>query len=124
MVALTVFGFGLAEIIVVFAGLAYFVSLVRDWRPMRTLRDENRGLREDLDNAAKRIAHLEAEVERLSGITDLSVLQREHTAFAQLMQQLVAEVKSLDQSVRTNTAAVELIAKKDAIHDALSERRT
>lgn len=130
MLGVTIFGLSIAELAfvvgVIFAAIAY----ARDWRPIRSLRSENRELREDIQHRDARIADLEVKVTALEGevahwkaATDLTVLQREHRAFMECMQQLVAEVKALDGAVRANTAVVELIAKKDAINDALNERR-
>jgi len=50
----------------VFLVAAYIVSLVRDWRPIRSLRDENRDLRATLDEQGKRFAALEKKYDELS----------------------------------------------------------
>lgn len=50
----------------VFLVVAYIVSLVRDWRPIRSLRDENRDLRAALDEQSKRFAALETKYEELA----------------------------------------------------------
>ena len=50
----------------VFLVAAYIVSLVRDWRPIRSLRDENRDLRATLEEQSKRFASLEKKYDELS----------------------------------------------------------
>ena len=50
----------------VFLVVAYVVSLVRDWRPIRSLRDENRDLRASLEEQSKRFAALETKYDELS----------------------------------------------------------
>jgi hypothetical protein len=50
----------------VFLVVAYIVSLVRDWRPIRSLRDENRDLRSALDEQSKRYDALERKYEDLA----------------------------------------------------------
>lgn len=51
----------------VFLVAAYIVSLVRDWRPIRSLRDENRDLRAALDEQSKRYDALERKYDELAG---------------------------------------------------------
>ena len=51
----------------VFLVAAYIVSLVRDWRPIRSLRDENRALRAALDEQTKRYNALEKKFDELAG---------------------------------------------------------
>ena len=130
MLAVTIFGLSVPEALFVAGVIVTVAAYARDWRPIRSLRNENRELREVVSNRDEKIKELEQKVQTLEGevaelkkATDLSVLQREHAAFMELIQGLIAEVKGLDGAVRSNTAAVELIAKKDAIDDALSERR-
>lgn len=50
----------------VFLVVAYIVSLVRDWRPIRSLRDENRDLRSALDEQTKRYNALEKKFDELA----------------------------------------------------------
>ena len=121
--AATYFGLSVAELVIVIGVLGYVASLIGNWRPVKHLRDENRALRQELAEAVKRIAALEAELAEALKATDVTVLQREHAAFMELMQKLIAEVKSLDGAVRSNTAVVELIAKQDLIDEALERRK-
>lgn len=127
IVGVSVFGLELSEFVIIvgFAGAAaaWVVSLARDWRPMRALREENRGLREDLDAATQRIRDLEGEIGQLKKATDLTVLQREHRDIIAVIERLVDRIERLDGSVRGNTAAVELIAKKDVIDRAIEEAK-
>ena len=51
----------------VFLVAAYVVSLVRDWRPIRSLRDENRDLRASLEEHSKRYDALEKKYDELAG---------------------------------------------------------
>lgn len=51
----------------VFLVAAYVVSLVRDWRPIRSLRDENRDLRASLEEQSKRYDALEKKYDDLAG---------------------------------------------------------
>lgn len=121
VIAVTLYGLGIAEIAVGLAALAYALSLVRDWRPMRSLREDNRGLREDLNEASKKISGLEGEIEHLKTATDVSILQQEHQAFAELLEGLVSRVEDLTGALRANTTVMELIARKDTIADALGD---
>jgi len=128
-IGVTLFGMSVAEIAFVVGVILAAIAYARDWRPIRSLRIENRELREDIANRddkirslEQKVVALEGEIAQLKQATDLTVLQREHHAFMELMQQMVAEVKSLDSAVRSNTAAIEVIARKDIISDALSER--
>lgn len=101
---------------------AYVVSLARNWRPINALREENKGLRTDLNAANDRIHDLELEVEHWKQATDLTVLQREHREFADVLARVVKHLDRLDHSVKANTAAVELVVKASAIGDALDDR--
>lgn len=51
----------------VFLVAAYVVSLVRDWRPIRSLRDENRDLRATVEAQSKRYDALEKKYDELAG---------------------------------------------------------
>lgn len=51
----------------VFLVAAYIVSLVRDWRPIRSLRDENRDLRATVEAQSKRYDALEKKYDDLAG---------------------------------------------------------
>jgi uncharacterized protein YlxW (UPF0749 family) len=117
-----VFGLSVPEIIAVIAAIAYITSLLRDWRPMKALRNENRDLRDDLTRAQVRIDDLENEVDTWKKRTDLSILQKEQREIAAVLDRLVKHLDRLDGSVKANTAAVELIARKNAINDALDDR--
>jgi phage shock protein A len=50
---------GASEIVLFFLGLAYVVSLVRDYRPIRALREENRDLRVALGELQRKYDELE-----------------------------------------------------------------
>lgn len=115
--AVDLFGMSLGELAIIAVAVGYVASLARDWRPMRSLREENRGLREDLDAANRKIQTLEAKVDELEGRTDL-------TRIAEAMQLVVTELRQLSSDVKSNTAAVEVLAKGHSIADALTERRS
>lgn len=116
----TVFGLSVAELAIVVVGIGYVVSLVTDWRPMRALRSENGELRDALKSAQERIGSLEAKVRELEKAT-VPVLQAEIVEVARILDRLVEKLDHLDGSVRSNTAAVEVLAKRNVIDDALTE---
>lgn len=49
----------LYDYIPVFLAIAYLVSLLRDWRPIRSLREENRELRRQVDEQGEKYNELE-----------------------------------------------------------------
>lgn len=59
---------------------AYVVSLIRDWRPIRSLRDENRDLRATLDEQTKRFAALEKKYDELASKYALLEKSRDFSA--------------------------------------------
>jgi biopolymer transport protein ExbB/TolQ len=54
----------------IFIAIAYIVSLVRDWRPIRTLRDENKELRRELNKLQAKYADLEKKYDELGKSRD------------------------------------------------------
>lgn len=73
----------------VFLVVAYIVSLVRDWRPIRSLREENRDLRSALDEQSKRYDALERKYEDLASKYALLEKSRDFkSAFDPLAQAL------------------------------------
>lgn len=115
------FGLSVTEFAALLIGAGYVISLARDWRPVRTLRSENRELREAAEAAAKKTALLETKVKTLEHATDLTVLQREHQQFAETMQRVVETLDRLDSAVRANTTAVEALARDSHLKRALEE---
>src|SRR4051812_694073 len=103
--------------------LAYAVSLIKDWRPIRTLRTENRQLRSDLSTAEAKIQALESEVRTLQKATDLTVLQEEHRKIAEVLERVSKHLDSLDHSVKANTAAIEVVARGDILKEALDAQQ-
>ena len=94
-------------------GIAYAVSLAKDWRPIRTLRAENRDLREalqlaqgEIDKCRTKIGDLESQIATLKTATDLSVLQSEHKEIAGILGRVVARLDSLDHALRANTETI------------------
>lgn len=122
MLAATLLGLSIAELALIVGALAYVTSILRDWRPLRSMRAENRELRTDLNSAYGRIEELESEVKDLKSATDMTGFQHEQRRIADALSLVVAELKQLAHDVHANTAAVELIAKKDMITDALGSR--
>jgi uncharacterized protein YlxW (UPF0749 family) len=112
--AVILFGLSITEAAALIVGAAYVTSLIRDWRPMKAMRNENRELRADLNAANEKIHDLEVKVHELER-TSVPVLQEEIAKVARILDRL-------DQSVKANTAAVELIAKQAAIAGALSDK--
>ena len=108
------FGFSISEVVIIGIGVGYVVSLVRDWRPMKALRQENRDLRDDLDAANKKIADLETEVGNLKKATDLTALHQGQTATVDALRALVDEVKLLDSSMHQNTEEIKVAAQAAA----------
>lgn len=104
-----------------FAAIAYLVAQVRDYRPMRTLRQENKDLRDDLDKAKKRISDLEKDRDGWKARTDLTVLQQEHREITNALERITGTLDRLDRDVKANTAAVEVIARGAVIRDVLDE---
>ena len=101
--------------------VAYAISLIKDWRPIRTLRAENRQLRDDLSAAETKISDLEGEVRKLQRATDLTVLQDEHRKIAEVLERVTGRLEGLDHAVKANTAAVELLSKQSLISEAIKE---
>lgn len=116
-----VFGLGLPEIGILVIGVGYVASLVRDWRPMKALRQENKDLRHDLNLANGKIHDLEIKVEDLEKRTDLTALQKETAAMAAAMVRVAKHLDHLDHSVKANTAATALVASQSVIADALAD---
>lgn len=114
-----IFGLSIAECIALAAALAYVASLIRDWRPMKALRAENRELRNDLDEARVKIHDLEVKVEDLEKRTDLTSLREEHAKVVATLERVVTHLDRLDHAVKANTAATELVVKASAIAEAL-----
>lgn len=106
-----IFGLSVMEAGALLAASAYLVSLARDWRPAKSLRQENRELREDLDEARQEITALKVQVAELQKAT-VPVLQAELATVARILERL-------DGSVAANTAAVQLVASQSVIADAL-----
>lgn len=120
---------GASEIVLVFIGLAYVVSLVRDWRPIRTLRQENSDLRTALtelqrkyDDLEKRHLMLEksrdfqAAFEPLARAIDQMRADsgQEHekllTAFADHEQREAGAWSEITRSLAANTSALAALA--------------
>lgn len=114
-----IFGLSVAEVAALCIGAAYAMSLVRDWRPMKALRQENKDLRDDLNTANGKIHDLEVKVEDLEKRTDLTALQAETAKMAAAMERVAKHLDHLDHSVKANTAATALVASQSAIADAL-----
>ena len=122
------FGLTIPDLIALGLGVGYVISLVKDWRPIKSLRAENRELRQLCEAAErknseseKKIAALEAQVLVLQNATDLTVLQREHKQIADTLERVVDTLSSLDGAVKANTAAVELIARGSAIRQTIED---
>lgn len=129
-----VFGLTTSELIIVFGVIAYVVSLLKDWRPVRALRQENHDLREALEMTEKRmeaakadsdrkIENLERKVEELQSKTDLSPIAERQAHGIEVLAALVGEVKEMTKGLHANTAAVELLSKRLVIDDALRDDR-
>lgn len=118
-----IFGLSVAEVAALCIGAAYAMSLVRDWRPMKAMRQENKDLRADLNTANRKIHDLEVKVDDLEKRTDLSSLQKETAAMAKAMERVAKHLDHLDHSVKANTAATALVASQSAIADALSDAK-
>lgn len=73
----------------VFLVAAYIVSLVRDWRPIRSLREENRDLRSSLEEQSKRYDALEKKYDDLAG--KYAVLEKSRD-FSSAFQPLAAAI--------------------------------
>lgn len=121
MLAEGVFGLSVVEIAVILAGAGYVVSLIKDWRPVRTLRSDNHELRKQLGEAERKIAGLEAEVRSLQKATDLTVLQDEHRKIADVLERVVAKLDSLDRAVHANTASIEVLARGSLLKKHLTD---
>lgn len=115
------FGLSVGELAIFVGVIAYVASLLRDWRPVKALRAENRDLRELYERAQTRIGELEREVKELQRATNLSILHDGQTKTVEALQAIVDEVRALDMSVKANTAAVEVLAKRQVIDDAIKE---
>lgn len=118
-----IFGLSIFELAALLAGAAYVTSLVRDWRPMKALRQENRDLRRDLNVANDEIGELKVKVKELERAT-VPVLQREIVEVARILNRVVETLDHLDSSVKANTAAAELVASQSAIAAALDDHDT
>ena len=114
-----IFGLSVFEIGALVAAAAYVMSLIRDWRPMKAMRQENKELRTDLDEARAKIHDLELKVEDLEKRTDLTALQKDNAKVAVTLERIAKHLDRLDHSVKANTAAVEVLSKQSAIADAL-----
>ena len=94
----------------VFLVAAYIVSLVRDWRPIRSLRDENRDLRSALDEQTKRYNVLEKKFDDLASKYALLEKSRD---FASAFEPLS---RAIDQSRKDANAEHErMLAAIDGI---------
>lgn len=118
-----IFGLSVAECGALVLGSAYVMSLVRDWRPMKALRKENKDLRDDLDKANLKIHDLEVKVEDLEKRTDLSGLQAEHAKVVAMMERVAKHLDRLDHSVKANTAAAQMVVQASAIGQALDDAK-
>jgi hypothetical protein len=121
MLAAVFSGLSFSEAALVIAGIGYVVSLAKDWRPVKTLRAENRELRELLTGAQQKITDLEGKVKLLEGATDLSVLQAEHKRIAETLDHVGVVLDRLDGAVRSNTAAIEAVARSSEFTRALKD---
>lgn len=121
IVASLPFGFTATEFVVIAGAIAYVVSLARDWRPVRTLRAENRDLRQMLEVAEKKISALEAQVKSLEKATDLSAVVAEHAKIAAVLERVVKRLDSLDGAVHANTAVIEAVARGSALRETLDD---
>lgn len=115
------FGLTIAEFAFVLIGCGYVATIARDWRPIKALREENRGLRHDLDATQKKLVLVEHELAEWKSRTDLSVLQIEHRQIAETLERVVNTLAGLDRAVHANTAAIEMVARTHAVNEALSE---
>lgn len=132
--AFSFFGLTLSETAFLFVAAGYVASLVRDWRPMKSLREENRDLRNDLNRASARIAELEAargdlehQIKDLERATDYSSLQKSQKVLQENQQRIADTLKTvadalsgLESAVRANTTSVEVIARASVIAEAIS----
>lgn len=126
---LRVFGLTIPELAVLAVAVAYIISLIRDFRPVRVLRQENGELRAALKTASERIdaqdkeiETLKLEIRRLERATDLTVLQRDHAQISDSLAHVADVLASLDSSVKANTAAVEILSKHSIISEVISDR--
>ena len=85
--------FSLTDYVVVAGVIAYIVSLAKDWRPIRTLRAENRELRLMLATATDRIKELEQKIVLLQNATDLTLILEEQHRTADLLLRLVEKLE-------------------------------
>lgn len=122
------FGLTIVELAVLAAAVAYVVSLAKDFRPMRSLRAENRELRGDLNHANRRISNLEEqngalkrEVDDWKSRTDMSDLREEHKEIVLVLKKMIDQLDHLDSAVKANTAATELVARQAMVKEALQE---
>jgi L-lactate permease len=115
------FGLSLPDLAAAALALGYVVSLVKDWRPIRTLRAENRELRSLCEAGDKKIVTLEAQVAVLQKATNLSAFQEEQRHIADTLERVAAKLDSLDGAVKANTAAVELIASGSALRQTIED---
>lgn len=97
-------------------GLAYVVSLLRDWRPIRSLRSENRDLRGALEQSDRRCAALETRCAELEGKCAALEKSRDfQTSFAEV-------VRAIDQARADTTHEHEkLLGALDGIVHELGE---
>lgn len=94
----------------VFLVVAYVVSLVRDWRPIRSLRDENRDLRASLEEQTKRFNALEKKYEELAGKYAALEKSRDFTAAFQPLS------AAIDRSrADANTEHEKMLAALDSL---------
>lgn len=114
-----VFGLTLVEVAVIVAAVGYVTSLVKDWRPMRTLRAENidlratlEGLQKRLDGAETKIAEQKDEIDRLKKATDLSALQTENATILSTLEKIATGMTVHDEVLRTNTQVLRLLTDK------------
>jgi L-lactate permease len=121
MLASAAFGLSLPDLAVAALALGYVVSLVKDWRPIRTLRAENRELRTLCEAGDKKIAALEAQVAVLEKATNLTAFQEEQKHIADALERVVAKLDNLDGAVRASTAAIELVASGSAIRQTIED---
>lgn len=116
MLGFAAFGLSFPDLVIGAAAIGYVVSLIKDWRPIRTLRTENRDLRQELEKAQKTIADdgkkieaLEAKVADLEKKTDYEVYAersaRDHKA-------ILDAVNEQTRQLHANTVALEFLIKQ------------
>jgi predicted RNase H-like nuclease (RuvC/YqgF family) len=96
----------ITDYIIMVGVLSYVVTLLKDWRPIRALRSENRELRSLLATADKKIDVLEARIATLQDATDLSSLHAEQKNIATILERVVEHLDKLEEAMGVQTLAI------------------